>query len=404
MAAAAVFCLVAGAAPAAEDPSAALPAAAPRYAVSSDPTAAAPARPDSLPAKALGSAPPSPAAATADLPGQTTETPLQDSATPGAADAAPEATADTTPEAPADSETAEFRIDPDIEIVVATATEATPHPRPRPSLASRTGVRCTADGSHCISQANYIPDVCRTIEETATEAGLDVHFFARLLWKESLYDPAAISPVGAQGIAQFMPYTAQLRGLDDPFNPAKALRASAHYLAELRDFYGNLGLAAAAYNAGEARVDDFVRSRRSLPPETRDYVRSITGFSGEAWRDEPPKGIDLRLDKARPFQDACVTLAGTRSIREYHSPVRLGAWGVIVAANPSRAGVEQKYAALSRAHPVLRGQKVSYVRMTLPARSSRQYIAQIGAGTRKAADGICWKLRKSGVGCFVLRN
>ena len=62
-----------------------------------------------------------------------------------------------------------------------------------------------------------------------------------------------VTQPGAQGIAQFMPGTARRRGLDDPFDAKKALAASAAYLAELRTSFGNLGLAAAAYNAGEGK-------------------------------------------------------------------------------------------------------------------------------------------------------
>jgi hypothetical protein len=132
--------------------------------------------------------------------------------------------------------------------------------------------------------------------------GVDVDFFARLIWKESLFDAAAISPAGAQGIAQFMPGTAKLRGLRDAFNPAAALAASAEYLAELSRNYGNLGLAAAAYNGGEARIERYIAAGGGLPAETRAYVHAITGHSVEVWRDAPPTALDLALDKGAPFQ------------------------------------------------------------------------------------------------------
>ena len=133
-------------------------------------------------------------------------------------------------------------------------------------------VRCTRDGTACIARSTYIPDVCRTIEAAATAHGIDRGFFARLLWKESLFDAAAVSPAGAEGIAQFMPGTAKLRGLDDAFNPAEALYASAAYLADLGRAYGNLGLAAVAYNGGEARADRFV-ARRRRPPRRDPRLR-----------------------------------------------------------------------------------------------------------------------------------
>jgi soluble lytic murein transglycosylase-like protein len=97
-------------------------------------------------------------------------------------------------------------------------------------------------------------DVCRTLEQAAAENGLPVEFFARVIWQESRFNARAVSSKGASGIAQFMPQTASWHGLADPFDPIEALRHSAGNLRELRDRFGNLGLAAAAYNAGPGRV------------------------------------------------------------------------------------------------------------------------------------------------------
>ena len=86
-----------------------------------------------------------------------------------------------------------------------------------------------------------------------------------------------ISPAGAQGIAQFMPKTAVEQGLTNPFEPIHALHATAKVLCHLQNRFGNLGLAAAAYNAGPGRVSDWMARRRGLPEETRNYVVRITG-------------------------------------------------------------------------------------------------------------------------------
>jgi soluble lytic murein transglycosylase-like protein len=79
--------------------------------------------------------------------------------------------------------------------------------------------------------------------------------------------------VGAQGIAQFMPGTAQERGLADPFDPEQAIPAAASLLRDLSQRFGNLGLAAAAYNGGPNRVSAWLAGNGSLPAETQDYVR-----------------------------------------------------------------------------------------------------------------------------------
>ncbi len=101
-------------------------------------------------------------------------------------------------------------------------------------------------------RAHAASDFCPVIEQEAQKNGLPLGFFTRLIWKESRFDPDAISPAGAQGVAQFMPRTASSRGLLNPFEPTEALRESASYLHELLQSFGNLGLAAAAYNAGRA--------------------------------------------------------------------------------------------------------------------------------------------------------
>src|SRR5947209_5129032 len=89
-------------------------------------------------------------------------------------------------------------------------------------------------------------DLCRMVERAAAARQLPVDYLARLLWTESRFDPAATSPAGAQGIAQFMPGTAAEEGLADPRDPAASIDHAAGFLAKLHGNFGNLGLAAAA--------------------------------------------------------------------------------------------------------------------------------------------------------------
>jgi soluble lytic murein transglycosylase-like protein len=143
-------------------------------------------------------------------------------------------------------------------------------------------------------------ELCALIETAADDNGLPVGFFTRLIWKESRFRHDAVSPKGAQGIAQFMPGTALERGLDDPFDARTAIPASANLLADLKDRFGNLGLAAAAYNAGVNRVHEWLSDAATLPYETRDYVLSITGTSAETWADSdaprPPVAAEGETD------------------------------------------------------------------------------------------------------------
>ena len=109
---------------------------------------------------------------------------------------------------------------------------------------------------------------CLALAKAAAEHDLPLDFFVRLIRQESNFDPNSVSHAGAQGIAQFMPGTARWRGLADPFEPLQALYESARWLRELREQFGNLGLAAAAYNAGPRRVQDWLAGRGGLPGET----------------------------------------------------------------------------------------------------------------------------------------
>ncbi|WP_328596002.1 lytic transglycosylase domain-containing protein [Aureimonas psammosilenae] len=150
---------------------------------------------------------------------------------------------------------------------------------------------------------------CRTIAEESARRLLPSSFFARLIWRESLFNPAAVSHRGAQGIAQFMPATAKERGLADPFDAPSSLIASAGYLRSLHDRFGSLGLAAAAYNAGPNRVDAWMSGRATLPLETREYVLWITGHPPETWRDTTKELALLPIADGMPFSTACEKLA-----------------------------------------------------------------------------------------------
>ncbi|WP_147029087.1 lytic transglycosylase domain-containing protein [Methylobacterium oxalidis] len=126
--------------------------------------------------------------------------------------------------------------------------------------------------------------LCRLIESSARTHRLPVPFLTRLIWRESSFRVGVVSPAGAQGVAQFMPGTARERGLLDPFDPEQAIPHAAHLLADHRRQFGNLGLAAAAYNGGPTRVANWLAGSGGLPAETRSYVYAITGRPAEDWR------------------------------------------------------------------------------------------------------------------------
>jgi soluble lytic murein transglycosylase-like protein len=144
--------------------------------------------------------------------------------------------------------------------------------------------------AHAAASINHEPPspnpICEAVKNAAEEHDIPIGFFARLLWQESRFRTREVSSAGARGIAQFMPRTAVEVGLKDPFDPLQAIPASAKFLRKLYDQFGNLGLAAAAYNAGGGRIEKWLSRRSTLPKETRDYVKIITGHKAEAWTDE----------------------------------------------------------------------------------------------------------------------
>jgi hypothetical protein len=164
----------------------------------------------------------------------------------------------------------------------SSPAEAT-HPAAAPSATADGATRAAAS----ISEGPASPDmVCEAVKAAAEEHDIPIGFLVRLLWQESRFRTAEVSSAGAQGIAQFMPQTAVEMGLRDPFDPLQAIPASARFLRKLHDQFGNLGLAAAAYNAGGGRIEKWLSRRSSLPKETRAYVKIITGHKAEAWTDE----------------------------------------------------------------------------------------------------------------------
>jgi len=94
------------------------------------------------------------------------------------------------------------------------------------------------------------------------------------------------------------------RRFDLPFDPIPALKASGRFLADLLTQFGNLGLAAAAYNGGPRRVQDWLDKRGGLPAETRDYVMKVTGLTPESWI--PPTAPKLE-DVKFPTRVVCTT-------------------------------------------------------------------------------------------------
>jgi hypothetical protein len=147
-------------------------------------------------------------------------------------------------------------------------------------------------------------EVCETLTQAAESNHLPVPFFINLLFQESRFQPEVVSSAGAQGVAQFMPETAASMGLENPFDPLQAIPASARLLRELVSQFGNVGLAAAAYNAGPKRIQDWLQKKGKLPEETKGYVKSITGRPAENWTAASAEHPGQRLPRHAPCQES----------------------------------------------------------------------------------------------------
>lgn len=259
----------------------------------------------------------------------------------------------------------------------------------------------------CIRKDYFNRDLCAAMDHLAAAHNIPAAFFARLIWRESLFRPEAVSPKGAEGIAQFMPGTARLRALENSFDVVQALKASSGYLDELRLRFGNLGLAAAAYNAGETGLSRFLSSGR-LPVETRDYVFAITGQTVETWRDSPPQTAAPDLRDGMPFREACVALAETRQMNE---PVLTGSadwapWGVQLAAHYNPSVADRLFTmSVAKLPEPLNAERAVIVRQRGGNFGYRpRYAARIGRETRAEATNLCSAIRTAGVACTVFRN
>lgn len=146
-------------------------------------------------------------------------------------------------------------------------------------------------------------EICSTLAEAVQSNDLPAPFFIRLLYQESGFRSGVISSAGALGIAQFMPETAADRGLDNPFDPLQAIPASARLLKDLNRKFGNLGLAAAAYNAGPRRIADWLAKKGPLPEETQHYVKAVTGWPVDRWTGAQAVRPAVKLPQDAPCQE-----------------------------------------------------------------------------------------------------
>ncbi len=252
--------------------------------------------------------------------------------------------------------------------------------------------------------------ICASTEINAKSNDLEPAFFARLLWRESLFDPNVVSNKGAQGIAQFMPETAAKRGLANPFEPMAAVKASAVYLAELKKQFGNIGLAAAAYNAGETRIEKWLAGLGGLPGETRDYVVFITGHQAEDWK-APTASFEVpAIGKGAGFSEDCLALALRKGKLAptgiAAAPVTMRPWGALLAVNFNESLAVSMYRRLKLRFPAaIANRDPLIIRKRNLSRGTRSLIyVMLGEQSRESAVASCSELNAAGAPCIVRKN
>ena len=135
-------------------------------------------------------------------------------------------------------------------------TASTPARRPARRRATRSAPAGEAALAAAATLPAFVPARFRDpLLAAAARWNVSAALLAAQLMAESGFDPYAVSPAGAQGIAQFMPGTAASYGLADPFDPVAAIDAQAHLMSDLIRQFGSPELALAAYNAGPGAVE-----------------------------------------------------------------------------------------------------------------------------------------------------
>jgi hypothetical protein len=281
---------------------------------------------------------------------------------------------------------------------VVLANEPTSMEQEAPAVSREAG----QDQQQESSASPAAPDsLCEALAKAAASHDLPADFFVRLIWQESRFKADAVSPAGAQGVAQFMPATASLRRLENPFNPLEAIDKSAQLLGELRREFGNFGLAAAAYNAGSGRVRDWLVRRRPLPGETRTYVRLVTGRSVEEWAGGQTSPLETHSLKVVPCDLLAAALvrpkrdASTRTIKP---------WGVEVVGSSTPALALARYREWRSKYATIVADREPHVVIRGILGDMGAARVRVGADTQADAARLCAALRAAGTYCDVLRN
>jgi hypothetical protein len=246
--------------------------------------------------------------------------------------------------------------------------------------------------------------ICDLIETNARLNSLPPDWFARLIWKESRFDAGAVSPAGAQG---HRPVHA---GHGKNTRPDRCVRSRTRHPRQRQisrrtaQWFWQSRLAAAAYNSGETRTSNWLRTGGFLPLETEGYVLDIMGEAAEKFADRSYQGTIKPLDPKRDFQAACRDLRVIMSRTIPMARIHTKPWGVQVAGNFRQSAAVRQFERARARVPALRKYDPVVGRVRSPMGRRGVYAVRIGVESRSAADDICRSLRADGGACVVVRN
>jgi hypothetical protein len=182
-------------------------------------------------------------------------------------------------------------------------------------------------------------------------------------------------------------------------------------LADLKAEFGNVGFAAAAYNAGAERVRSWLEGRSGLPAETEGYVFFVTGRAADEWKLQETTLPESLQAKPEDVVESCRKLAPlvVRAVYETEPLTASGAWrpwGAQISTSFSKA---RALAQFSRARARYANVLADREPFVLPERNLSRgrramYMVQIGADSRDDASKLCEELRRKGGACIVQKN
>ncbi len=256
------------------------------------------------------------------------------------------------------------------------------------------------------AQTPTVDDVCRALEQSAAENALPVEFFARVIWQESRFDARAVSPKGAEGIAQFMPRDRQLARPRRSVRSDRGAAAFGCLLARTAGPVWQSWTRCGSVQCRSRRVSAWLTSHRALPAETRNYVALVTGWTADEWASSsPPEKADTTIPQGVPCTRLANLILAPKQERQ-RIVAYIPRWGIQLAAHLSESTAWAIYRdRLKRFGSLIGDREPIVLHKEIPGMGrAKRYIITIADDDRGPLDKVCRKLIAADATCDVLRN